>query len=129
MSTIDESGAEVLIEAVYYRYGVPSIEPCETIEDAVGYLDSGEEWGSLSSVGVFVAGEPHSVKYKGAPPTYDEAEAMRAEYAKATAGRTPTEPEAPSRRSGERVLPLQRRNQQERQTPRSSQPCQPPGPR
>ena len=58
--TINQDGSTVLIEAVYYRHHCVYVEECDSVEEAQRFLDGGTEYGSLSSVGVYVDGEPHS---------------------------------------------------------------------
>lgn len=83
--TIDETGAPVLIEAVYYRHFTVYRHACDTVEEAKGYLCYGEDDGSLSSVGVFVDGKPvlYDVYVDPHPPTADEAREMLDSYVKA----------------------------------------------
>ena len=86
--TINPDGTSVLIEAVYYRYFSIYVEECDTVEDAQAFLDGGEDCGSLSSVGVYVDGEPHSCgPWEWHPPTSDDEnrslEYMRERYAEA----------------------------------------------
>lgn len=59
--TVNEDGTPVLIEAVYYRHHAVYAEPRDSIEEAVDFLRSGEDYGSLSSVGVYVDGEPRLI--------------------------------------------------------------------
>lgn len=82
--TIDESGAPVLIEAVYYRYGVVyARDDFDTVEEAIACLVNGEDYGALSSVGVFVDGEPRFAgSFDPYAPNAQEAEDMRADYQK-----------------------------------------------
>jgi hypothetical protein len=80
--TIDEKGNPVLIEAVYYRYHAPYAEECPTIEAALRYLESGEDYGELSSVGVFVEGECVRHRYHDEPPTAEQAAEALEKYRK-----------------------------------------------
>lgn len=84
--TINEDGSAVLIEAVFYRHFGVYAQECDSIEEAVAFLNSGEDYGELASVGVFVDGQPRItdqyVHDPGRPPTDDEAAAMRADYVK-----------------------------------------------
>lgn len=52
MTTIDEDGASQVWTAVYFRHFSRYEEECESLEDAVRFLDSGEDYGELSSVEV-----------------------------------------------------------------------------
>jgi hypothetical protein len=84
-NTINEDGTPVLIEAVYYRHHCVYAEECDSIEEAVAFLYSGMDYGSLASVGVFVDGTPHVteefMEHPGRPPTAEEAENMLSSYA------------------------------------------------
>lgn len=58
--TINPDGSPVLIESVVYRYHTAELEEHDSIEEAQSYCDTGEDYGTCSSVGVYVNGEPHS---------------------------------------------------------------------
>lgn len=88
--TINEDGTPVLIETVVYRYGVPDIDEHDTIDEAQAFIDSGEDYGSFSSIGVYVDGEPHSAgPWDWHTPLAGERgrtiDGMRKEYARAKA--------------------------------------------
>lgn len=82
MTTIDEKGNPVLIEAVYYRYHSIYAEECGSIEEALAFLENGEDYGELSSVGVYVEGEPRLAKQfvEKHPLTEEERKYMEEEY-------------------------------------------------
>jgi hypothetical protein len=87
---INEDGTPVLIEAVYYRYHQIGIYEADSVEDAQSFIDGSEDNGYISSVGVFVEGEPHSSgpwNWRPPKPGDDmrEIDGMRREYAKAKA--------------------------------------------
>lgn len=85
---LPESAAEVVdatvprIEAVYFRYGGVEAYEADSVEDATSFLESGEDHGELSSVGVFVDGEPslYAVLQDPAPPTDVQAAEMLGVY-------------------------------------------------
>lgn len=84
--TVNENGEPALIEAVYYRYGRACRNDFfDTVEEAAAYLCSGEDYGALSSVGVFVDGEPvlADVYVEPHPPDEYEARVMAESYRKA----------------------------------------------
>lgn len=74
---------------MFYRHFVVYRHEAESIAEAVSFLNYGEDAGTLSSVGVFVDGEPHLtdayVHDNGREPTAEEAEQMREDYTKAEA--------------------------------------------
>jgi hypothetical protein len=87
---VNEDGTPVLIEAVYYRYHQVYIKEFDSIEEAQQMLEGGEDYGSLSSVGVFIDGEPHSTGPWDWVPAGTETERrpmgwLREEYVKAKA--------------------------------------------
>jgi hypothetical protein len=76
------------VEAVFYRHFRVYRAEMDSVAEAISFLNSGEDYGSLSSVGVFVDGEPHLTDAYvnddgGRTPTPEEADRMRADYAKA----------------------------------------------
>lgn len=56
MSTIDQDGRQVLIEAMYARYGSVHLEECATIEEALSFLGNGSERCELYAIGVLADG-------------------------------------------------------------------------
>jgi hypothetical protein len=76
-----------MIEAVYYRHFCVEAWECDSVEEAVSFLNAGDDDGSLASVGVFVDGQPRVIDQyvhpPGRVPTPGEAEAMCRDYAKA----------------------------------------------
>lgn len=87
MSGIDEQGNPVLIEYVYYRHFAVYRQEVDSIEEALSAIQYGADDGQMASVGVFVNGEPRiwDGYVRQDPPTPEQAEEMRAEYAKAEA--------------------------------------------
>lgn len=75
------------IEVLYYRHFWQHVEECETVEEALAFIETGEDEGRMSSVGVFVDGKPHI--YDGYvaqdPPTEKQAADMARLYAEAKA--------------------------------------------
>lgn len=82
MSTINPDGSPVLIEAVYARYGVVEAEPCDSVDDALAFLQWGADDGRCAAIGVFVDGEPRvAAPYVDPhPPSAAESAALRTEY-------------------------------------------------
>jgi hypothetical protein len=85
MSTVNENGSPVLVEYGYYRHFNKYLAEAESIEDALRSIEYGEDAGQMSSVGVFVDGEPRV--WDGFvdkdPPTTEQAEKMRRFYGEA----------------------------------------------
>lgn len=75
------------VEAVFYRHFVVYRYEMDSVEDAISFLNYGEDDGSLATVGVFVNGEPSLVDTyapdEPRKPTTEEAEQMRKDYAEA----------------------------------------------
>jgi hypothetical protein len=46
---IDEDGRALTWTAKYWRYHSPYEEECDSVEEAILFLESGEDYGSLSS--------------------------------------------------------------------------------
>ena len=83
--TSDEPGRPPTIEYVYYRYGELFRQEAGSVEDALAVIDDGEEEGTLSSIGIFVDGEPRIWDGYVAQevPTPHQAVEMREAYARA----------------------------------------------
>jgi hypothetical protein len=81
-ATINEDGTRVLIEALYARhYGLYISDDHETLEDAVGYLESGADYGECAPIGVLVEGEPRTYgSFNPHVPTGEQADEMRRLY-------------------------------------------------
>jgi hypothetical protein len=47
-----------LVEVVYFRYHALYVEVADSIDAALAFIESGEDYGEMSSVGVYVNGEP-----------------------------------------------------------------------
>ena len=81
-----------MIEAVFYRHFAVYSHEADSVKDAGLFLSRGEEYGELSSVGVFVDGVPtltdQYVSGAGRPPTAQEAVWMREAYARIAKGAT-----------------------------------------
>lgn len=88
---------EQAVEVLYMRYGAPYIAEVESVEDALSYIESGEDDGQISSVGVFVGGEPRiwDGYVSKEVPTPEQAGTMRRLYEKArpAESRASAEPE------------------------------------
>lgn len=71
------------VEAVYYRHHTAYKQQFDSVEDALSFIEFGEDEGSLFSVGVFMDGEPHI--YGGFvtkdTPTEEQAAEMKEVYA------------------------------------------------
>lgn len=81
------SGTAAIIQAVFYQHGFVYAEEFRSVEAAVTFLNGGEDRGILSSVGVFVDGEPRVVDQYvgrgGRAPSKAEAKDMLRAYAEA----------------------------------------------
>jgi hypothetical protein len=74
-----------LIEVVYWRHYSAYLHEAESVEDALAFIQGGEDDGRMSSSGVYVNGEPRICGgyVSQDPPTLEDAEVMRAAYRKA----------------------------------------------
>lgn len=92
--TINQDGTPVRIESLVMRYHSPVVHEHDSIEDAVGFIGSGEDYGECSGIGVMLDGQPHlwthgeweddGFKKTGRLPNADEADYMRRLYTEAT---------------------------------------------
>lgn len=75
-----------LIEVVYMRYHSAYLYEAETMEDALSFIQYGEDDGAMSSVGVYVNGEPRiwDGYVDQDPPTPEQAKTMRETYREAS---------------------------------------------
>ena len=87
--TSDEPGRPAAIEYVFYRHGELYRQQAGSVQDALTLIDEGEEEGTLSSIGIFVDGEPRiwDGYVDQEPPTPQQADEMRQAYSRA---RTPS---------------------------------------
>lgn len=58
MTIINEDGTLVLIEVVFGREYVIYRSKHDSIEDALRFIKAGEDYGEISSVGIYLDGEP-----------------------------------------------------------------------
>lgn len=72
------------VEAVFYRHRTVQAYEADDVTEALGILRSGEEYGELAPVGVFVGGRPHTYWGDQGPVRAGPLEARRmlADYAK-----------------------------------------------
>jgi hypothetical protein len=90
VTTINEDGGPVLIEALYARHFCLYVEECDSLEEAIQYLESGADYGECAPVGVLVEGEPRVYgSFDPKPPNEEQALEMRRLYGlvKAHAGK------------------------------------------
>jgi hypothetical protein len=82
---VDRCDRSDLIEVVYMRYGSVYLHEAESIEGALAFIQYSEDDGWMSSVGVYVNGEPRICGGYAdqEPPTPAEVEMMREAYRKA----------------------------------------------
>lgn len=76
---------------MYWRHFRLYLEEFDSIDQAIGFICDGEDYGNMASEGVFSEGEPviHGGYVDRDPPTEDQAEKMRAAYRHAKAGTSP----------------------------------------
>lgn len=74
-----------LIEVVYMRHFAAYLHEAETVADALSFIEHGEDAGEMSSVGIYVNGQPHiwDGYVDKEPPTPEQAKKMRAAYREA----------------------------------------------
>jgi hypothetical protein len=85
--TLPAKSERDVIEVVYMRYFQAYLHGVDSIEEALRFIDAGEDAGEMSSVGVFVNGQPHIYDgyiNKDPGPNSQQAEGMRKAYREAT---------------------------------------------
>ena len=81
-ATFNEDGTPVLIEALYARHYGLYLEECDTLQEAIDFLEYTADAGEGAPIGVLIDGDPRTAgSFAPEPPSDEQAAEMVRLYA------------------------------------------------